>query len=81
MGFNTIFLLITGIVASVPRTSTTTWIQSVFLILIYFMYGLTVGPITYAVIAETSSIRLRSQSVALARNFYYIVAIGTGFST
>lgn len=57
------------------------WLQAVFMIMIYAQYGLTIGPITYAVIAETSSIRLRAKSVGIARNFYYIVAITSGIST
>ena len=78
VGFNCLFLLATGIAASVPRTEVTTWLQAVFMILIYAQYGLTVGPITYAVIAETSSVRLRAKSVGLARNFYYIISVTTG---
>lgn len=80
VGFNFVFLLAIGIVASLPRTITTTWIQAVFMILIYAQYGLTIGPITYAVIAETSSVRLRAKAVGLSRNFYYIWSVITGIS-
>lgn len=81
VGFNIVFLLATGIAASVGKTSASMWLQAVFMIMIYAQYGLTIGPITYAVIAETSSIRLRAKSVGIARNFYYIVAITSGIST
>jgi SP family general alpha glucoside:H+ symporter-like MFS transporter len=48
------------------------------MILVYAQYGLTIGPITYAVIAETSSVRLRAKSVGLSRNFYYLWSVITG---
>lgn len=80
VAFNFFFLLATGIVASVPRTATTSWLQAVFLILIYAQYGLTIGPVTYAVIAETSSVRLRAKAVGLSRNFYYIWSVISGIS-
>lgn len=78
VGFNALFLLGIGIAASVPRTNASTWVQAVFMILVYAQYGLTIGPITYAVIAETSSVRLRAKSVGLSRNFYYIWSVITG---
>jgi len=78
VAFNFFFLLGIGIAATVPRTITTTWIQAVFMILIYAQYGLTIGPVTYAVIAETSSMRLRAKSVGLSRNFYYIWSVISG---
>ncbi|WVR05526.1 hypothetical protein IAU60_002544 [Kwoniella sp. DSM 27419] len=78
VGFNFFFLIATGIVASVTRTTTTSWLQAVFLILIYAQYGLTIGPVTYSVIAETSSVRLRAKSVGLSRNFYYIWSVISG---
>lgn len=78
VGFNALFLLGIGIAASVPRTNASTWVQAVFMILVYAQYGLTIGPITYAVIAETSSVRLRAKSVGLSRNFYYLWSVITG---
>lgn len=36
------------------------------------------GPIAYAIIAETSAVRLRGKTVVLARNFYQIVNIIVG---
>ncbi|KAK8216653.1 MFS alpha-glucoside transporter-like protein [Phyllosticta capitalensis] len=43
-----------------------------------FTYYMTIGPICYAIISETSSTRLRTKSVCLARIAYYIVAIACG---
>ena len=51
------------------------WAQAAFCIIWLFIYSLTVGPIAYAIVAETSSVRLRPLTVALARNTYQIVNI------
>ncbi|EMR72447.1 putative mfs sugar transporter protein [Eutypa lata UCREL1] len=40
-----------------------------------FIYALTVGPITYSIISETSSVRLRPLSVVLARTSYQLANI------
>ncbi|KAI8217949.1 Maltose permease [Colletotrichum sp. SAR 10_77] len=39
------------------------------------IYSLTIGPITYSVISETSSVRLRPLTVVLSRNAYQLVNI------
>ncbi|KAK7511337.1 general substrate transporter [Phyllosticta citriasiana] len=41
-----------------------------------FTYYLSIGPICYAIISETSSAKLRTKSVCLARIAYYVVSIG-----
>lgn len=44
--------------------------------LVWFcVYELTVGPATYIIVGEISSTRLRSKSIALARNAYNVVNI------
>jgi MFS transporter, SP family, general alpha glucoside:H+ symporter len=68
-------LLTIAIIASVSDSSTALYVQAGFTISWLFVYSLTVGPICYAIISETSAIRLRPQSVCLARNSYYIVQI------
>lgn len=46
------------------------------LVLIWLLvYYLTVGPICYAIISETSAVQLRSKSVCLSRISYYIAQI------
>lgn len=81
VGFNALLLLGIGIAASFQRTASSTWIQAVFMILVYAQYGLTIGPITYAIIAETSSVKLRAKTVGLARNFYYLWSVSMGVLT
>jgi SP family general alpha glucoside:H+ symporter-like MFS transporter len=51
------------------------WAQSAFCILWLFSFSLSAGPVGWAVPAEVSSTRLRSKTICLARNSYYIVQI------
>ena len=48
--------------------------MSVYLVW-YCFYELTVGPIAYVIVGEVSSTRLRSKSIALARNAYNVLSI------
>ncbi|CZR61466.1 related to alpha-glucoside transport protein [Phialocephala subalpina] len=43
-----------------------------------FLYYTSLGPVTYAIISETSAIKLRNKSVCLARIGYYLVGILVG---
>lgn len=45
------------------------------LMIFVFIYDCTVGPVTYCLVAEMPSTRLRQKSVALARNAYNIGSI------
>lgn len=74
--FQTIMLLVIGIAASVSDSSASFWVQATFLMLVFFSYGLTVGPITFSLVAEVSSVKLRAQTCAVARASYYAVAVG-----
>ena len=38
-------------------------------------YELSIGPASYIIVGETSSTRLRSKSIALARNFYNVLSV------
>jgi hypothetical protein len=41
------------------------------------VYSLTIGPITYAIISETSAVQVRAKTVVLARNVYNIVSVAS----
>jgi SP family general alpha glucoside:H+ symporter-like MFS transporter len=71
----TVTLLLVGIISVSSQTSGATWTQAVFTLLWLFVYSMTVGPVCYAIISETSSVRLRAKTVALSRNTYNITAI------
>ena len=68
-------LLLIGIVSASSSSSGALWGQAALSLLWLFTYSLTVGPIAYSIISETSAVRLRAQTVVLARNTYQIVNI------
>ncbi|KAK2925666.1 hypothetical protein FoTM2_014032 [Fusarium oxysporum f. sp. vasinfectum] len=72
---NVAFLFILGIVATIHQTTATNYTQAVLGILISFVYAGSLGPISYTIIAETSSIRLRALSTGVGRAAYYIAEI------
>ena len=72
LGLLTACLLVTGIVAAASYGSTSSYIQAGFIVLWLLVYYLTVGPVCYAIIAETSAVRLRNKSVCLSRMAYYV---------
>ncbi|KAF2224102.1 general substrate transporter [Elsinoe ampelina] len=51
------------------------WAMGSMVLVWLLVYYLTVGPICYAIISETSSVQLRSKSVCVARISYYIAQI------
>jgi len=72
---NVVLLFILGIVASIHQTSGTNYAQAVLGVLISFVFAGTMGPISYAIIAETSSVRLRALSTGVGRAAYYVAEI------
>lgn len=72
---NVIFLFLLAICASVPQTIGTNYAQAVLGILISFVYAGALGPATYTIIAETSSVRLRALSTGVGRAAYYVAEI------
>lgn len=77
-----IVLLIIGCVGTVGRENfAAQWTIGSLLIVHTFLYDCTVGPICYSLVSELSSTRLRTKSVALARNLYNCVCIITSVIT
>lgn len=72
---NVAFLFILGIVATIHQTTATNYTQAVLGILISFVYAGSLGPISYTIIAETSSVRLRALSTGVGRAAYYVAEI------
>ncbi|KAK2598676.1 hypothetical protein N8I77_012071 [Diaporthe amygdali] len=72
---NITFLFILGICASIAQNNATNYAQAVFGIFISFVYAGTLGPISYSIIAETSSVRLRALSTGVGRAAYYVTEI------
>ncbi|KKK15637.1 maltose permease, partial [Aspergillus ochraceoroseus] len=72
---NITLLFILGIIASVPQNHQTNYAQACLGVIISFVFAGAMGPISYTVISETSSVRLRSLSTAVGRAAYYIAEI------
>ena len=68
-------LLVVGICSAASTANAATWAQVSFILVWKLIYSLTVGPICYAIISETSAVRLRPQTVVIARNTYACVQI------
>ncbi|KZL63266.1 mfs sugar transporter [Colletotrichum incanum] len=74
IGALTIILFIIGIL-DVSAGDKGLWPSGGLCVFWLFIYSLTIGPITYSVISETSSVRLRPLTVVLSRNAYQLVNI------
>ncbi|KAL2672668.1 hypothetical protein Neosp_013382 [[Neocosmospora] mangrovei] len=68
-------LIIVGICSAASSTSGAQWAQVSFVLVWKLAYSMTVGPICYAIISETSAVRLRPQTVVIARNTYAMAQI------
>jgi len=68
-------MFLIGGLAFAPTSSQIGWAQSAIYLVWFCMYELTIGPVAYIYATETSSTRLRSLTVGLARNAYNIASI------
>lgn len=55
------------------------WAVGSLLLVFTLIYDFTVGPVCYAIVAETSSTRLRQKTIVLARMLYNVVGIINNF--
>jgi hypothetical protein len=63
-------ILVTVGSMSFAGTESSLWGISALLIVFVFVYDSTIGPVTYSIISEISSTRLKSKTVVLARAAY-----------
>ncbi|KAM3075836.1 hypothetical protein ACMFMG_007960 [Clarireedia jacksonii] len=78
LGGLTFVLWTVGIISLAAKDSVGgNYAQASMMLIWLLVYYLTVGPICYAIISETSSTRLRNKSVCLSRIAYYIAQIIT----
>ena len=68
-------LLIIGFLTINKHSNSATWAQSALCIIWLFSFSLSAGPVGWTIPAEVSSTRLRSKTICLARNSYYVVQI------
>ncbi|KAJ5620937.1 general substrate transporter [Penicillium lagena] len=79
MTLMTITLLIIGALSYPAATSNTdTWTQAILTLVWLAIYSITLGPQSFALAAEISATRVRSQTLSLARNAYICMNLITG---
>lgn len=74
--FITLSLLLIGILTKpVAENHNVVWGQCALTVVWVLSYALTLGPITFTIVAEISATRVRAQTVALARCCYHIAQL------
>lgn len=68
-------LIACGIVSTRPISTAQSWAVGSLIIVLTFIYDMTIGPVCYVLVAELPSTRLRVKTVVLARVAYNIVSI------
>jgi SP family general alpha glucoside:H+ symporter-like MFS transporter len=79
--FSLIILLLAGVFGAIPVFTAQPWILGSMIIVLTFVYDLTIGPVCYILVAEIPSTRLRAKTVVLARVAYNIANIITNTIT
>jgi len=74
-GFNVVMLFALGIAACFPKSTASSNAQAAFGLIVSVIFTFAAAPISWAVIAETSAIRLRPLTTGIGRASYYIVNI------
>jgi SP family general alpha glucoside:H+ symporter-like MFS transporter len=75
MALMSIYLIIIGFLTLASHNNGVEWTQSALCVIWLFTFSLTVGPMGWAIAPEVSSTRLRSKTICLARNTYYIAIV------
>lgn len=75
LGTLSLCLFIVGIMSAVSNAPASSFAQAGMIIVWLAIYYLTVGPICYAIISEVSAVRLRNQTICLARMTYYVFQV------
>ena len=72
---NVTLLMLLGVCASIPQNVATNYAQACLGVIISFVFAGAMGPVSYSIIAETSSVRLRALSTGVGRAAYYVAEI------
>jgi len=67
--------MLLGVCATIPQNHSTNYAQAILGIMISFVFAGAMGPISYSIISETSSVRLRPLSTGVGRAAYYVAEI------
>jgi len=71
-------LLAIGGAGCAKQSTAVSWVTGSLLLLLTFFYDITLGPVTYAIVPEIPSSRLRTKTTVLSRNGYNIACIVVG---
>lgn len=72
----TTIMFIIGFLSLAPSTNKgSIWAQATLLLVWIFFYDLTIGPVAFIVMSETSATRLRQKTIAIARNAHNLCSI------
>ena len=74
-GFNVVMLFALGVAASVGVSKAASNAQASFGLIVSVIFTFAAAPVSWAIIAETSAIRLRPLTTGIGRASYYIVNI------
>lgn len=72
---NMALLFSLGIAASVHSNQASNYAQACLGVIISFVFALTLGPISYTIISETSTLRLRPLTTGVGRAAYYVAEV------
>jgi len=73
--------IIMGALGCAKGNADAIWAAGAMVIVNYFIYSVTIGTVTYSLVPEISSGRLRTRTIILARNLYNVVGIINGVLT
>jgi MFS transporter, SP family, general alpha glucoside:H+ symporter len=74
-GMVVILLIIGTLSYPAVHNNGATWAQAILTLIWLGVYSLTLGPQSFALVAEISATRVRSQTISIARNAYNIMSI------
>jgi len=72
---NTVLLVALGVAASCGKSNSASLAQAALGLIVSVLFTLGAAPVSYAIIGETSAIRLRPLTTGMGRAAYYIVEI------
>ncbi|KAJ3544955.1 hypothetical protein NM208_g2757 [Fusarium decemcellulare] len=64
-----------GFLDLAPAKSSVRWAQAAILLVWFFIYSLSIGPIPFAIGTEVGAVRLRTKTISLSRNTWYLLNI------
>jgi len=74
-GYMALAMFILGFISLALPSVTIGYASSAMYLLWFSIHELTIGPVAFIVVGETSSTRVRSKSIALGRNAYNVFSI------